>query len=347
MKILLASYAFYPSVGGIETVSAILAEEFIANGHEVKILTSTRETRDKTFPYEILRRPGVLNLLRAVAWSDVVLHSNISLQLGWPLLLIKKPWVIAHQTWIPTNLLGAVKQRCALAAHNVSISKAIAAHLLGPSTIVLNPYDHEIFAGHSGISRDQDLVFVGRLISDKGVDCALTALHLLKQQGITPGFTIIGCGPEEAALRRLATGLGIAEQVTFLGVKRGRELARELCRYKIIVIPSLWQEPFGLVALEGIASGCVAVGSNGGGLKDAIGPCGVTFPNGDAPALANCLAELLSDETKLSAYRRPAQVHLSSFTRQAVAQKYLAVMQRALNVPLSSRTATAVPGKQC
>ena len=347
MKILLASYAFYPSVGGIETVSAILAEEFIANGHEVKILTSTREPGDKTFPYEIIRRPDVLDLLRAVAWSDVVLHSNISLQLGWPLLLIKKPWVIAHQTWIPTNLLGAIKQRCTLAAHNVSISKAIAAHLLGPSTIVLNPYDHEIFAEHGGISRDQDLVFVGRLISDKGVDCALTALHLLKQQGVTPRLTIIGCGPEEGALRILANDLGIAEQVNFLGVKRGRELARELCRYKIIVVPSLWQEPFGLVALEGIASGCVAIGSSGGGLKDAIGPCGVTFPNGDASALANCLAELLSDETKLTAYRQPAKVHLGGFTRQTVAQKYLAVMQRALNVPLSSVSANVMPENQC
>ncbi len=42
----------------------------------------------------------------------------------------------------------------------------------------------------------------------------------------------------------------------------------------------------GIVALEGIACGCVVIGSQGGGLKDAIGNCGLTYPNGDVAALA-------------------------------------------------------------
>jgi glycogen synthase len=347
MKILLSSYVFYPSIGGIEAVSAVLAEEFIGRGHELKVVTHTPEQGERAFPYEIIRRPNPLKLIRIVAWSDVVLHINVSLHLAWPLLLTTKPWVIAHQTWTPKSILGGLKQRCALAAHNISISGAIAAHLRTQSTIIPNPYDHEIFCEEAGLRRDRDLVFVGRLVSDKGVSCAFAALHLLKQRQITPSLTIIGGGPEEAALRRLAFNLGIADQVSFVGVKQGRELARELCRYKIIVIPSLWEEPFGIVALEGIASGCVAIGSSGGGLKDAIGPCGVTFPNGSASALTACLAELLSDETKLSEYRQRAKAHLEGFTKQVVAQEYLAVMQRALNMSLNSVSTKAMPENQC
>jgi len=347
MKILLSSYAFYPSVGGIEAVSAILAEEFIGQGHELKVLTHTPEQGGRTFPYEIIRRPSIFRLIRTVGWSDVVLHINISLQTGWPLLLTTKPWIITHQTWIPKSILGGLKQRCALAAHNISISGAIAAHIGTQSTIIPNPYDNEVFHENAGLRRDQDLVFVGRLVSDKGVRCAFAALHLLKQRQITPNFTIIGGGPEEAALRKLAFDFGIADQVSFVGVKQGGELARELCRHKVIVIPSLWEEPFGIVALEGIASGCVAIGSSGGGLKDAIGPCGVTFPNGNASALAACLAELLSDQTKLSAYRQRAKAHLAGFTKQIVAQGYLAVMQRALNASLSSVSTRVRPENRC
>jgi glycogen synthase len=347
MKILLSSYAFYPSVGGIEAVSAILADEFTAHGHELKLLTHTQEQGDRTFPYEIIRRPSPTKLVRAVQWSDVLLHINISLHMAWPLLLTRKPWIVAHHTWIPKTILGAVKQRCGLMAHNISISKAIADHLHAQSTIIPNPYDHEIFGKYDHPCRDRDLVFVGRLVSDKGVDCALKALHLLKQRQIKPGFTVIGGGPEEAALRRLAVNLEIAEQVNFVGVKRDGDLARELRRHKVIVIPSLWQEPFGIVALEGIASGCVAVGSSGGGLKDAIGPCGLTFPNGDASALADCLAGLLSDESSLTVYRQHASAHLAGFTRRTVAQEYLAVLERAANPSLIPYSGKAIPENQC
>jgi glycogen(starch) synthase len=331
MKILLSSYVFYPSIGGIEAVSAVLAEEFVRSGHDLKVVTHTAEEERRTFSYEVIRRPSPLELIRITGWSDVVLHVNISLHTAWPLLLRTKPWIIVHQTWIPGSLLGALKQRCALAAYNISISEAIAAHLRAQSTIIPNPYDHETFHEDATTCRDRELVFVGRLVSDKGVHCALAALALLKQRKIRPSFTIIGGGPEEPALRRLSSELGIADQVHFAGVKRGRELAAELRRHRVMVIPSLWEEPFGVVALEGIASGCVPVGSSGGGLKDAIGPCGMTFPNGDAPALAACLAELLSDETKMNSYRQRAKAHLAGFAGQIVAQKYLAVMQEALN----------------
>ena len=90
---------------------------------------------------------------------------------------------------------------------------------------------------------------------------------------------------------------------------------------------SLWDEPFGIVALEGIACGCVVVGSEGGGLKDAISSCGMTFPNGNVEPLTQILFDLLSHPGKLTTYRQKAGWHLSRHTSKAVAKAYLEVLE--------------------
>jgi glycosyltransferase involved in cell wall biosynthesis len=180
------------------------------------------------------------------------------------------------------------------------------------------------------IVRDKELIFVGRLVSDKGVDLLLDALANLKQLGVTPKLTIIGSGPEEPKLRQQVKQLDIVAQVDFVGVKVERELAKLLNAHKILVVPSLWREPFGIVALEGIACGCVVIGSEGGGLKDAIGSCGVTFPNGDVKALTQTLFDLLINSDKLSTYRENAESHLPHHTRTAVAKAYLQVMEKVI-----------------
>jgi glycosyltransferase involved in cell wall biosynthesis len=337
MKILLSSHAFHPSVGGIETIAEILAAEFVQQGEEVRVVTTTEAKATKPFTYEIVRRPATRELFRLLSWSDVVLHVNISLRTGWPLLLAARPWVIAHHTWIPKGLRGVLKHRCVRMAQNISVSRAIAASLRVPSTVIPNAYDHDVFLEFSDVPRDRDLVFAGRLVSDKGVNCALAALRLLKQRGITPNFTIIGVGPEQARLREIVSESGLSDQVCFAGMKREKELARELGRHKIMLIPSLWEEPFGIVALEGIACGCVVVGSDRGGLPEAIGPCGMTFPNGDASTLADSLAELLANDAMLATYSRHAHAHLAGFRKLEVARRYLEVLR------IATRSSESLP----
>ena len=102
--------------------------------------------------------------------------------------------------------------------------------------------------------------------------------------------------------------------------------------HQIMVVPSRWLEPFGIVALEGIACGCVVVGSAGGGLKDAIGPCGVTFPNGDIQTLTQKIADLLLNPYKLATYKAKAELHLLPHKRLAVAEAYLKVFEQAINL---------------
>lgn len=332
MKITLASHHFFPVMGGIETMSELLARRFVEQGHQVTLVTQTTYDGQDDYPFRVVRAPSRRELLRAVRWGDVFFHNNISLQTAWPLLLTRRPWVVAHRTWIARNdgSTGAqdkLKQYLSRFASNISISQAVADHLGAPSTVIGNPYRDELFFEMPAIERERDLVFLGRLVSDKGVNVLLDALSQLQTRGLCANLTVIGDGEERANLESQAAKLKL--NVDFVGAMRGAELTEWLNRHRILVVPSLWKEPFGIVALEGIACGCVVVGSEGGGLKDAIGPCGVTFPNGDARALAAALEPLLRDEKQLKPYRDAAPAHLSNHRSDKVAAAYLKVIEAA------------------
>jgi glycogen(starch) synthase len=330
VKILLSSHLFSPSVGGIETVSRLLAEEFVAAGHEVRVVTQTVAQGENLSGYAVFRRPSPRLLFRQVAWCDVFFHNNISLQAAWPLLLVRRPWFVAHHIWI-SRMDGRlawqdrVKRRLLRFATNISISRAIAGALPVPSAVIPDPFQDRLFGRRPDVERDRELVFVGRLVSDKGADLLLQSLARLGAGGLRPRLTLVGDGPEGPALRALASELGLAGQVEFAGLRQGEELVRLLNRHQIMVVPSRWAEPFGVVALEGLASGCVLIGSEQGGLRDAIGPCGLTFPNGDVGALAERLGELLTQPARRAACLARAPEHLARHSAPAVAREYLNV----------------------
>lgn len=330
VKILLGSHHFFPSTGGIETVTNLLAREFVNLGHEVVVVTQTEGSSD--FPFPVIRRPGALELVRQLRWCDVFLQNNISLLTLWPLLLVPRPLFITHQTWIsnPDGTTGwkhGLKRFVLRFATSFAISNAIAETLPVSSIRVGNPYDDQVFKEVPTRERDRELIFVGRLVSDKGVGILLDALKLL---GTNPHLIIAGDGPERAALEKQVADLQLQAQVEFAGRQHGEELAELLQRHQILVVPSLWQEPFGIVALEGIACGCVVAGSAGGGLAEAIGPCGLTFPNGDAGALAKAIGKLLGDAGERARLRQHAPSHLARFTPHHVASVYLEAMEKAL-----------------
>jgi glycogen(starch) synthase len=333
MRILISSRAFLPSLGGIETTTDALARAFHRLGHTVTVVTETLAASADELPYRVLRRPGAAALLAAVRDCEVYLHNNISLRAAWPLLIHRRRFVVAHQTGLrrPGGRLSLADRAKRLAlrhARSIAISRAVAHDVPVAATIVPNPYRDDIFRRTNDGPRPIELAFVGRLVSDKGASVLLTALGRLQASGLAPRLRLIGAGPEEPALRRQAEALGLLDRVEFAGPRRGAELAAVLNDCQILVVPSLWAEPFGVVALEGIACGCVVVGSAGGGLPEAIGPCGVVFANGQPTALAERLAELLRNPQHLDALRAAAPAHLARHTADTVAAAYLAVMSR-------------------
>jgi glycogen synthase len=332
MRILLVTHLFWPSLGGLESMSRLLAEEFVRRGHRVVVVTRTAPSADTpdAFPFELLRRPSPLRLLRAVVDCDLCFHNNICLGFAWPVLLVRRPWIITHQTWIARNdgSLGwreRLKFLLLRAARSIAISRAVAAHLPVSAALVPNAYDADVFHPPApDLARPRDLAFAGRLVSAKGADLLLAALALLARRNLHPTLTVIGDGPELARLRARAAEEGLAARVDFAGPLAAPALAATLGRHRVLIVPSRWAEPFGIVALEGAACGCEIIGSAAGGLAEAVGPCGHTFPNGDAAALARLIARVLRRETPPpDADARRA--HLARHGRSAIADAYLAL----------------------
>ena len=340
MNILLCSVPFCPSVGGIETVSALLAECFHRMGHHVVVVTQTPGSEPDVEGFELVRQPSAARLFELVRWADVVFHNNISLKFAWPQWLLRRPWVVAHHTWIPAAGVAAGLKRWAIRhASNIAVSHAVAESLPVDCTIVPNPYADDVFVRIDGMERTRELVFVGRLVSDKGVNVLIDAVGLLAQQGRRVGLTVIGDGPELPALRRQVDALGITSQVHFAGRRTGADLVAALNEHRVLVVPSVWQEPFGVVALEAMACGCAPLVSRSGGLPDAAGAGGVVFEPGDSQALAQAIEQLLDDPALLNRLRTAGTTHLARHTRDRVARDYLQVMADACR----SRTPQSAP----
>ena len=332
MKILLGSHHFAPSIGGIETASELLAREFVKLGHDVHVITRTPGGAD--FPFAVIRNPGVHELLWQVSWCDVFLQNNISLRTVWPLLFVRRPLFVVHQTWIGREAgsfpYSWLKRFVLRFASSIAISKAVADDLPTDAVIIPNPYDDEIFRRFEGTDRARDLVYVGRLVSDKGVDLLIDALSILREAGTGTRLTVVGDGADRSKLKKQVADLGLQSSVEFVGSVNSLQLAEILNHHRILVVPSRWPEPFGIVGLEGIACGCAVVGSYQGGLPEAIGPCGVTFPNNDARALARALARLIDNPGEREALRGNASSHLARFTRRRVAEAYIEFIEKNL-----------------
>lgn len=345
MRILLSSHRFHPDVGGIESVSMLLAQAFAKAGHEVVVVTQTAGGHDSAWPFRVERQPRALQLMNLVSEAEIVFHNHLSLQTAWPLLLVWRPWIVTLQTWLPRQGIFARLKRWSLRfARRIYISRAIGADVGLPGEVIGNPYDASVFRSDGGAERVRDVVFVGRLVSDKGADLLLEALALLRNQGVRPSLTVVGGGPDENALKTQTAALSLQGQVRFAGVQSGKALAEILRQHRVLVVPSRWAEPFGIVALEGIACGCVVVASDQGGLPEAVGPCGVTFPNGDARVLAERI-KLQIERYPYDPHTGDNQVdsHLKAYTIDAIARRYLTVFCERLHSAPRGKTFSQPP----
>jgi glycosyltransferase involved in cell wall biosynthesis len=332
MKILFTSHKFYPDIGGIEVNSEILARYFVKNGHEVCLVTQTKERGSQNFPFSVFRRPSFFQLIKLYYWSEIVYQNNIEIRTLWPKILVNKPVVISVRTWIRghmgrVSLIHIFKKWILSRANKViAISEAIRRDSSEVATVIGNPYRNKMFRNIPGIHRKKSVVFLGRLVPDKGVDILIDAFS--KIQSKCDSLTIIGEGSQKSELINMAQKLGL--KVHFTGQLEGEELVRELNRHMILAVPSLWEEPFGNVALEGMACGCVVVGSNAGGLPDAIGPGGILFERGDTFHLADQLGLLLDCPQLVEELRKKAINHLISHKADEVGSRYLSILMSCL-----------------
>jgi len=167
------------------------------------------------------------------------------------------------------------------------------------------------------------IVLVGRLVYEKGFQLALDALPGLVERLGNVRFLVAGSGTHEEQLREQATRLGLDGHGTFLGWI-GDDVLHSLYRIAdLCVVPSLY-EPFGLVALEAMASGCPCIVADTGGLREIVPDderVGLRFNGGDAEHLAVMIERLLTDEVLRDRLVAEASEHVLSFDWADVARQ--------------------------
>jgi glycosyltransferase involved in cell wall biosynthesis len=175
---------------------------------------------------------------------------------------------------------------------------------LGASTVIYNGIDTNIFTG--GSSREAGgplrVLFVGRLVAEKGAHTAIEAVAHLHRRGcrqITLSIAGVPCHPWEYAtmLRQAVQAEGLGECVRFLGQVSHDSLPEIYRQHDVLVFPSSHKEGLPMTLIEAMACGLAVVGTTTGGsaevLQDSV--TGLTFPSEDAAALADCLLRLLND----------------------------------------------------
>ena len=129
-----------------------------------------------------------------------------------------------------------------------------------------------------------DLLFAGQLIRGKGVQLLLEAMARMRMPRT---LDVVGTGNMEAELKAQAERLGLVERVRWHGYQPNPQDWMRAA--KCVVVPSFWQEPYGLVAAEAVALGRSVVAFDIGGLPEACGGKATLVPPGDVDALARAL----------------------------------------------------------
>lgn len=176
------------------------------------------------------------------------------------------------------------------------------------------------------------IFYIGRLVPEKGIQTLLQAVPAVLREVPEAKFILAGKGPYEEELKRMSREMGLEHKVQFIGYIEDT-VRNALYDYaEVAVFPSFY-EPFGIVALEGLATKTPLVVSDTGGLREIVKheKNGLLFPPGDGDALARRIIRLLK-EPGLAKRLAEKAYHdvLRDYTWSGVAQKTLGVYQEIL-----------------
>jgi glycosyltransferase involved in cell wall biosynthesis len=345
----------------LERVSEHLARELTNLGLQVTVLTDTPlGDAEELGPYRVVRSADRSVREALVRSADVVHVNGFSVQLAKQATMERKPIVWTHQgyqavcpegnllhgaetcqgkrlrcfnlsirhrgvTWAVRRHAEVAVRRLLLraAAANVCVTSWVASRIRAPrSCVVWNPVDLEGLAPGSKAHGRGRFSFFGRLVPEKGVSQFLQALARCRGEGSAFTGRIVGDGPQRSALEEDTRRLGIAEAVGFEGTLTGGHLRVAQAEAWVVVVPSIWEEAFGLVAAEAMACGAPLLVSRDGGLREVAHGCALDFPNGDVGRLAEGMTRIASDECLWGQLAAAGPAEASKFDARTASRQY-------------------------
>jgi glycosyltransferase involved in cell wall biosynthesis len=368
MKILLYSSVFYPSLGGIETITATLADLINQLGHKCIVVTETSIDigKEKDWSFPVIRKPNFIKRLSLVRECDIVHSNGASLALLPFAKLTGKPFIWTHNGYqvscvdglgwkgtSPTPMspfeslkyyyrenglsffikeaikLGIRRSATRIVDLNIACTNWVAnRQTLSNQIVAYTPYRLDPFQKASRSEKKKyDFIFVGRLVDEKGVADLIEAFHMLIA---TPGheqkrLAIVGSGPLKKSLENLSFRLGLDKNIFFLGAKYGDSLLKVICQSEIAVVPSVWEEPMGGVALELLAAGKKVIVSRKGGHAECIDKAGLTFENGDISSLFKSMLKMINLLSQRNIELEDPDIQIKKFNEINLTKKYIEI----------------------
>lgn len=184
------------------------------------------------------------------------------------------------------------------------------------------------------LSSPPTVVFAGRLVPEKGVRLLIQAMLRVVTHIPSAQLLIAGTGEEAEALEQMIIDLELVSSVRLLGYLPRQELESHFAKAWVQAVPSLWSEPFGMVAAEAQMRGTAVVASDSGGLREIVkhGETGLLFPTGQVEALAESLLTLLQNrELAEQMGQAGREIAIAQFSEDACVEKFFQLFQTLLN----------------
>jgi glycogen synthase len=379
-RVLILSWEYPPVIeGGLARHVRKLAEELVAQGTAVDVLTRGREEslsselQNDVTVHRVCEPRFPSDLDRFLAWVEqmnddmlaagktlaeehtyelvhghdwLVAHASVALS-----DLLEIPYVTTihatehgrHQGWVdkpPQSNIHAIERWMANRADSVITCSH---YMRGHAADIYDIDERRITVIPNGIDpsdlrpvddldtlrlkfakpEEKLVLLVGRLVYEKGFQLAFDALPGVIEKVPGVRFLVAGSGTHETELKAQAERLGLTDHGVFLGWI-GDDALHSLYRIAdLCVVPSLY-EPFGLVALEAMASGCPCIVADTGGLREVVPAgerVGLRFNGGDPEHLGVMIERLLVDVELRDRLVAEATEHVLSFDWSDVAQR--------------------------
>jgi len=347
MRVLYWVERFWPNIGGVEVLSMQLLTALQQRGYEFAVITShDRLTLPKEEQYhgiEIYRFPFQpalsnhdLTALKAIrqqvaalrkSFKPSVVHINsvepsIFFQQHtdriYPapvLMTVHSPFYTSERNSLLGRLLSSAEWVVAVSDAILHDVRELIPEVTSRSGVIYNGLVMPHLKPTPLVFDKPRIVCLGRVVVEKGFDVALDAFARIIDQFPEARLVIAGDGPARPALEAQTTRLGLGNVVEFTGWVSPEQVPELIANATIVVVPSRWREPFGLVAVEAAQMARPIVATRVGGLPEVVlhHKTGLLVENEDHVALADHVAFLLQHPERATqmgqaAYRRAQDV---------------------------------------
>jgi glycosyltransferase involved in cell wall biosynthesis len=358
VKVLLATKAFPPRIGGVETLCRQLAEGLAERGDDVTVVCYRRNGEpppaDPAGRYRVVAVRSHFNAFELSAALprtlrrqkfDVCHVHNLHSSMPTAVWATRcRPYVLtghyhggghspaaalAHPAyrWIARRVVAGAAAVTAVSAAEAAIVRR---HFNVEPIIIPNGIPLGKATTRSGtVPGTRRVIAVARLVNHKRVDAVVSALPLL------PGFAlqVIGDGPEEHRLRQLAHRLGVADRLTITRRLSDAALTRAMAAADVYVNLSE-AEAFSYTVLESLAAGTPVVANRTSGLAEWV----ERFPSAVVGVDPNCPSEVA--EAIRTTARSRARVDMSAFDLDTIIDRYRALYRSAASITRSPDAVT-------